>query len=155
MNAAIRTLKAEIQADLEAIAEIYAALERYGDRLDDEEGRIVAAYHLHNLYCAFESIFQRIARTFGEEASDEAAWHAELLRRMKLDIAGIRPRVLSDAAYDHLDELHRFRHLFRSAYRLRLDPDRLALVLKKAHALQTVYLGDLEQFITFLDQLDQ
>jgi len=155
MNTTIRTLKAEIQADLEAIAEIYDALERYGNRLDDEESRIVIAYHLHNLYCAFESIFQRIARTFGEETSEQAGWHAELLYRMGLDIAGVRPRVLSDATYDCLDELRRFRHLFRSAYRLRLDPDRLALVYKKARSLQRLYPPDLERFFAFLDELDQ
>jgi len=155
MNAQIKILKADIGADLAAIAEIYTALDRHAAHLQDEAQRIAAAYYLHNLYCAFESIFQRIAAVFGNHLEDRAGWHAELLHRMTLDIEGIRPRVLSASAYDSLDELRRFRHVFRSAYRLQLDVDRLALVVRKARALQTVYEADLHPFIAFLDELAQ
>jgi len=120
-----------------------------------EEQLIVVAYYLHNLYCAFESILQRIAEVFGNHISDRAGWHADLLRRMTLDIEGLRPRLLSDEVYDNLDELRRFRHLFRSAYRLRLDAERLALVYRKARALEQIYQTDIEHFLTFLDSLLQ
>ena len=70
-----------------------------------------------------------------------------------LDIEGLRPRLLSAQAYDSLDELRRFRHVFRSAYRLQLDADRLALVYRKARALERVYRADIQQFIGFLDDL--
>jgi hypothetical protein len=155
MNAQIQTLKAEIAADRAAIAEIYQSLDRAGSDLGDEQQRIVVAYYLHNLYCAFESIFQRIADVFGNHLSDRAGWHAELLRRMTLDIEGVRPRLLGAPAYDSLDELRRFRHLFRSAYRLHLDPERLALVHRKARALQRVYRADIQAFVDFLDDLSQ
>jgi hypothetical protein len=153
MNGEIRALQAEIEADLEAIAEIYAALDRYGDRLDTEEGRIAAAYYLHNLYNAFENIFRRVAATFGNRVTSESGWHADLLRRMRLDIPGVRPHLISAAAYDYLDELRRFRHIFRSAYRLELDADRLILVLKKAQALREIYRAEIAQFLSFLDEL--
>ena len=155
MDTKIRTLRADIRADLKAIADIYTALNRYGTVTADEERLIVIAYHLHNLYCAFESIFQRIAEMFGNQISDRAGWHADLLRRMTLDIEGLRPRLLGDEAYDALDELRRFRHLFRSAYRLRLDAERLALVHKKAQILEQVYRADIERFLAFLDTLLQ
>jgi len=153
MNARIRTLKADIAADLEAIAEIYAKLEHYAVGPSGEEQLIAMAYYFHNLYCAFESLFQRIAQVFENQLSDQAGWHAELLRRMTLDIKGIRPQLLSQATYDSLDELRRFRHLFRSAYRLHLDAERLALVHKKARALQSVYRADVQRFLFFLDSL--
>ena len=155
MNAQIQMLKADIAADLKAIAEIYRLLDNYGDRLAAEEQIIVVAYYLHNLYCAFENIFRRIAEVFGNQIADRAGWHADLLRRMALDVEGLRPRLLSDQAYDSLDELRRFRHLFRSAYRLHLDADRLALVYRKARLLEQVYQADVERFITFLDGLLQ
>ncbi len=155
MNARIQTLKAEIAADQKVIAEIFGELAAYGDRLTDHERIIVVAYYLHNLYCAFESIFQRIAEVFENHVSDQGRWHAELLHRMTLDIEGIRPRLLSDHAYDCLDELRRFRHLFRSAYRMRLDAERLALVYRKAQALEHVYQADIERFLAFLDTLAQ
>ena len=155
MDTQIRTLKADIKADLKAIADIYAALNRYGSVPTGEEQLIAVAYYLHNLYCAFESIFQRIAQVFGNQISDLAGWHADLLRRMTLDIEGLRPRLLGDEAYDSLDELHRFRHLFRSAYRLRLDVERLALVYKRAQILERIYQADVERFQAFLDSLLQ
>ncbi len=155
MSAQIRTLKADITADLKTIAEIYAALDTYSGVATSDEQLIVRAYYLHNLYCAFESIFQRIAEVFGNQISDQAGWHAGLLHRMTLDIEGLRPRVLSDLSYDCLDELRRFRHLFRSAYRLHLDAERLALVHKKAQSLRLIYQADMERFLAFLDHLLQ
>ena len=153
MNTRILTLKADIAADLQAIAALYTAIDRYGTFPTGEEQLIVVAYYLHHLYCAFESIFQRVAEVFENQLSDRAGWHAELLRRMALDIAGIRPRMLSDATADCLDELRRFRHLFRSAYRLHLDAERLALVFKKAQALKSLYQTYVERFLLFLDSL--
>ncbi|ABQ92436.1 hypothetical protein [Roseiflexus sp. RS-1] len=153
MNVQIQTLKAEIAADLKAIAEIYDALTEYDTRLTGDERVIVLAYYLHNLYCAFESIFQRVASVFGNQIADRSGWHAGLLRRMTLDIDGVRPRLLSDQSYDCLDELRRFRHLFRSAYRMRLDAERLALAYRRARVLERIYRADIEQFLAFLDGL--
>ncbi len=155
MNVQIRALKADIIADLEVISDIYAAINRYGTVPASEEQLIVVAYYLHNLYCAFESIFQRIAEVFGNQISDRTGWHADLLRRMALNVEGVRPRLLCDRAYDGLDELRRFRHLFRGAYRLHLDAERLELVYKKARALEQVYQNDIERFMAFLDGLLQ
>jgi hypothetical protein len=153
MNADIQTLKAEIAADLNSIDDIYAAIDRSAAAPAGEEQLIVVAYYLHNLYCAFESIFQHIAEVFGNHIPDRVGWHAELLRRMTLDIEGVRPRLISEQGYDSLDELRRFRHLFRSAYRMRLDSDRLELVRKKAQKLERVYRADIERFVAFLENL--
>jgi hypothetical protein len=153
MNAQIRSLKADITADLKAITEIWVAIDRYGPMPTGDEQLIVVAYYLHNLYCAFESIFHRIAEVFENQISTRTGWHAELLRRMTLDIEGVRPRLLSEEAYDSLDELRRFRHLFRSAYRLHLDAERLALVYKKTQVLKQVYHADIERFLAFLNRL--
>jgi len=60
---------------------------------------------------------------------------------------------LGPESFEGLDELRRFRHLFRSAYRVHFDPDRLALVLKKARAVQKTYQEDVSHFVAFLDEL--
>lgn len=155
MNVQIQTLKADIRADLQAIWEIYACLEVYPEVLATQEQRIAVAYYLHNLYCAFESLFQRVAEVFENSVSDRTGWHAELLRRMTLDIEGVRPPLISVVTWDCLDELRRFRHLFRSAYRLQLDAERLALVRRKAQVLEGLYRADLDGFMGFLDDLMQ
>jgi hypothetical protein len=155
MKPQIQTLKADITADIRAIDEIYASLNRYPDSPSSEEQLIVIAYYLHNLYSAFESVFQHIAEAFENQVDDRSGWHAELLHRMTLDIEGIRPRLLGPETYDSLDELRRFRHLFRSAYRIHLDPERLLLVRKKAKSLELLYHTDISGFQSFLDTLLQ
>jgi hypothetical protein len=153
MRPEIQTLKAEISADLQAVAELYRELDRLTIPSDEEYKQIVQAYFLHNLYTAFESAFQRIARVFGNGISDQSGWHADLLRRMSLDIDDIRPHVVGRDAYMALDELRRFRHLFRSGYRLHFDPVRLAAVRQAADVLRLLYPDDFAQFLRFLDEL--
>lgn len=154
MDDKILILVNSIRRDLEAIATIYDDLERHSLTAEsDQDTLIVIAYHLHNLYNAFENIFQNIAAVFENSVDDVGRWHAQLLERMQLDVMPVRPAVIDDTAYDALDELRRFRHLFRHAYRMKLDPLRLQLVLNKALALKDVYPGQFKQFISFLEDL--
>lgn len=76
-----------------------------------------------------------------------------LQKQIEADLTPIRPAVIDAAAYDALDELRRFRHLFRSAYRLRFDPERLQLVRQKALHLGELYPGQIARFLQFLQTL--
>jgi hypothetical protein len=58
-----------------------------------------------------------------------------------------------NAALESLDELRRFRHLFRHLYRYDLKPEGIQRALEQAHRLQKIYATDLENFLTFLDNL--
>ncbi len=49
-----------------------------------------------------------------------------------------------------IDELLRFRHLFRSAYSARLDAGRLALFLRAAEELRPLYHPQIERFLEFV-----
>ncbi len=142
-----------IRRGMEDIAAIYGQLESHPLEADtDQDTLIVVAYHLHNLYNAFENIFSNIAAVF-ENSVDDAKWHAQLLERMQLDVMPLRPAVIDRAAYEALEELRRFRHLFRHAYTVRLSPLRLQLVVREALALRALYAAQLEQFIGFLQSL--
>jgi hypothetical protein len=72
---------------------------------------------------------------------------------MRLDVMPLRPAVIDDTAYDALDELRRFRHLFRHAYSVKLDPLRLQLVMHKALALRAIHTEQLKRFMDFLQGL--
>lgn len=72
---------------------------------------------------------------------------------MTQDITGIRTRLLSHETYQCLDELRRFRHVFRSADSVTLDPIRLGLTLEKAQELKLLYPVDLNRFKQFLSTL--
>jgi hypothetical protein len=152
MKEQIRLLQAEIQADIEAIKEAYKALNQVSDGLGGEKG-IVVGYYLHVLYGLFENLFARIATTFGNQITDEAKWHSQLLRRMTLDVKDVRPRVIGRETFECLEVLRRFRHLFRNAYVLRFDPDRLGAAVQSAQRLEQLYRRDLSAFLRFLDDL--
>jgi hypothetical protein len=153
MSERILLLIRSIERDLASIAELFDDIGE--EQLSDgapEEQLIVLAYRLHSLYNAFENIFRSIAMAF--ENSDDARWHAQLLQRMRLDVMPVRPAAIDEETYDALDELRRFRHLFRHAYDVKLDPARLRLVLHKALRLKAIYHSCLERFLEFLRSLE-
>ena len=154
MNGKFIILINSIRRDQQAIAAIYAELERHPLSQDaDNDVLIVIAYHLHNLYNAFENVFQNIAAAFENSVEDDGRWHAQLLERMRLNALPLRPAVIDDEVYAALDELRRFRHLFRHAYIVKLDPPRLRLVWDKASKLESLYQGQLEAFVAFVQEL--
>ena len=154
MKETFLTLNAETIATEQALADIYELLSGAWDEIDTPERAIVVGYYLHNLYMAFEHIFERVAETFENHIEDKSQWHAHLLRRMKLDIAEMRPRLIGAETYECLDELRRFRHVFRSAYSIKLDLERLALVVGRPKRLKELYRADLLAFKNFLDQAE-
>jgi hypothetical protein len=154
MDDKILILVNSLHRDLEAIATLYDELDRHPLTPETPpDTLIVIAYHLHNLYNAFENIFLNIAAVFENSVDEMQRWHAQLLERMQLDVMPLRPAVIDEASYDALDELRRFRHLFRHAYRIKLDPLRLQLVRHKALSLKATYPAQLQQFIDFLQGL--
>ncbi len=153
MNPQISTLKASLKEDQEEIERIYQQLEGYANQPNDPKDIIVMGYYLHNLYSAFENICLNVAKTFENQIEDLSQWHAALLKRMTLDIEGFRPHLLSREMYHCLDELRRFRHLFRNAYGIELDAERLAIVFNHAQRLRRLYPAELACFDAFLDSL--
>ena len=143
-------LAADVQKQQKFIEDIYRLIARR--KKGYTKDRVVLeslAYQLHNLYCAFEDLFKIIANYF-ENHLMETAWHKELLDRMTLEIKGIRPRFLSEYAYELLNELRRFRHVFRHAYGFELEADKIKIVLKKTLALKKIYKNDIANFLAQL-----
>jgi len=153
MNPQAALLKASIDADIQEIELIYERLANYASATTTEQA-IVAGYYLHNLYNAFENICLNVARTFENQVDDRSQWHAVLLKRMTLDVEGLRPKLLNAEVHQCLDELRRFRHVFRNAYTIELAPQRIAIVIAQAQHLQKLYKADLNHFKAFLDSLE-
>jgi len=105
------------------------------------------AYQVHNLYCAFEDLFRIVANHFENHITEPTAWHKELLNRMKMEIKGLRPPLISEPAYKALDELRSFRHIFRHAYGAVIEPKKFKFVLQKALSLKKVYKKDIAAFL--------
>lgn len=109
-------------------------------------------YLLHNLYCAMEDLFQEIANTFENRIEDLSKYHRELLKRMQLNVPGIRPRLLSKESYLILDELRGFRHIFRHSYDYELAPDKVKDLKQNILANWKHIKRDLNVFTDFLQK---
>jgi hypothetical protein len=72
---------------------------------------------------------------------------------MSLEIEGIRPAVLSAQAAVYLRQLLSFRHFFRHAYSLHLDPHRLDELRKVALAARPMVRSDFGKLDALLQEL--
>jgi hypothetical protein len=154
MNEKFLILERNVQSDLAVIERIYSELgEPDLAESDAQEALIVVAYRLHSLYTAFENIFRNISKSF-ENRLDPSSWHRQLLERMRLDLSPVRPAVIDEQAFEKLDEMLRFRHLFRTGYGLKLDALRLQLVVRKALELRLIYRGQIDRFLEYLRRLE-
>lgn len=156
MKEKIIVLKNEIKKDLIEIDKIYIEIQKIEEDIQtskDPKNLITLSYYLHNLYTAFESIFENISRCFENVVEDTALYHRKLLKKMNIEIDNIRPKVISDMAYPYFDELRRFRHFFRHAYEIKINDDKLMIVLKSAKELKKLYIEDFKAFDKFLEGL--
>ena len=81
---------------------------------------------LHDTYSAVERVFVRIAEELNGGVPKGDAWHRQLLTDMTLEVADVRPPLISKELADDLSLLLRFRHVFRNIYGFVLEADRLA-----------------------------
>lgn len=110
-----------------------------------------AALNLHGFYSGLERIFLWIARDVDERVPEGADWHRELLRQMTLEVPKVRPAVISEKAFEWLDEYRGFRHVVRNVYAFQFKPDRLqALASQLRPAFQLVR----EEILAFADFLE-
>ena len=146
-EAAIAVLRATLRERLRETGQIAGRIEERQARFHESaEGVDSMAYQLHNLYGAFEQLFEEVARSF-ENQIDGERYHTDLLRRMKLEIEGVRPALLSEQTFTQLDELRRFRHFFRHAYSADLDPAKVTDLVTRAQQLRELIQQDTDRFL--------
>jgi len=154
---AIRQLRAELSQDFDFIAlngeknAIMSARIAVGKDAD-EYAYAALGYTLHNLYNAFEGYFFRIAKYFENNITD-LTWHKALLERMTLNIEGVRPALIDLHISLRIEELLKFRHVFRNIYKSPLVPAKVELANQAAHNLAVDFRAYHERFMGFLQTL--
>ena len=151
-------VKAELVSDLERLDLLEVKNRRAAERIAggarDELDYAALGYTIHNIYSLIESYAHRIAKTFENEI-DPLHWHRDLIERMTLNIETVRPALWDRKTAAGVDELRRFRHVFRNLYQSELDPERLALIQNRLPALLGRFRGAHAAFIENIDRLLQ
>jgi hypothetical protein len=91
-----------------------------------------AAFEINRIYNILEKAFERLCETFENHLVKTGRYHDTLIERVTLDLKGIRPAFLPAEAVRDVRELKGFRHLFRHAYDLDLDPVRVTAAADNA-----------------------
>jgi len=150
MEEQLRVFLAELDAQWKEILKVYLSVDKKSELLkrniDNEDLTNSLAYKLHNLYSAYEDMFKLIAAFFENQIEDMAKYHTDLLKRMLIEIEGIRPNILSEESFKVLDELRGFRHVFRHAYSYELDAERIVGLAGKSMRLKHSFAKDFEDF---------
>ena len=142
----LQTLKDELlSAAVEAAAALDAARQRR--QTPGPVGLEAAGFQLARLYNIVEQMALRVAKAFESNIDDESRWHAELMRRLSIEIQGVRPALWCPALMPPLGQLRGFRHVFNHAYDFAIDPERLALVIRDAETVVRELPGAVDAFI--------
>ncbi len=140
-------LSSESRAQLDEIDTVYELIEQRAQEAGPA-GIESLGFQLHNLYCACEDLFEIVAATFENHVKLGAGYHIDLLKRMRIPLTEIRPRVISDDTFLLLDSLRAFRHVFRHAYGTSLDERKVRIVLEDARSLRSVLRREVETFLS-------
>ena len=142
----IQTLKDELSADVAAASAAFEmARQRFA--MAGPVGLEATAFHLARLYNIVEQFALRVAKAFENHIDDESGCHSELMRRVSLEISGVRPRLWPAELAAPLRQLRGFRHVGVHSYELALERERLALVMRDAESIVAALKPACEAFI--------
>jgi len=147
----LRRLQAEVLVDANALRERQRETHELAARWDasgqlDRPELFLVAVNLHGWYTAFETVLERIARLLDQSMPSGPSWHVELLEQMRVDIPGLRPALIAPEALGPLHELRKFRHFFRNAYVLEMDPAKVRARARDLEAIAADVANRLAQF---------
>ena len=97
----IQLLRADIVDELDRISRVVQEFNAVKDKIDSPPDQVsnydrgAIGYLLHGFYNGCENIFKSIARFFENDVGP-TSWHKDLLKRMRMEIPGYRPRVIDD-----------------------------------------------------------
>lgn len=155
---ALTIFLSEFDLQVSQIEKSYTLLEKKRAKSENEFLSIELVesigYWLHNLYSAYEELFQLIAAFWENSLDNASAYHIQLLKRMRIEIPGVRPAVMkSEESFVSLDELRAFRHVFRHAYSYGLDDERVFFLLRRVLKSKDLILGEIGAFRQDMEKL--
>jgi len=143
----LAVLKAEVREDCRVLGET-ALLVRDRFRTGTDSELEACAFQLSRLYNIIEQLALRLAKAFENNIDDEHGWHMELIRRLSIEIPGVRPALFSSELTSDLQELRAFRHVVRHAYELTLKKDKVIPLLSAAERVAALVPAACDAFFS-------
>lgn len=144
----LREIEGAISRELEAIRALREeAREELGRKPPNP--RVLGSV-LQDFYNSCERVFKRVSSEINGGHYEGESWHKELLYRMTIPVAGVRPALLSEELAAVLDEYLAFRHVFRNIYGFELKGER---VVRLSAGLDRVASRFSEEVSSFLRRL--
>ena len=112
-----------------------------------------AAFNLHGFYSGIEEVFGIIANNMDNSLPSGSRWHRDLLDQVSIEIAGIRPVVISNNTKKQLLEFLAFRHLIRDIYTFEIKPEKLEKLVEILPETFENFKEDVGNFLTFLEKI--
>ena len=143
----------DIENDLHRLNRVHADLEKSGkllekwDRDDEVYYKFVetAATELHGLYTGTEKIFTRIIVFNTGQRPEGKDFHKSILKTVHEEL-----KLTSDETNEFLEELTSFRHLFRHAYGIELNPAEIIDGTRRTCLQWPMIRNELEYFLSEL-----
>lgn len=144
----LAALEFEIEVELKNLQRVTFKVADYLARTGDEDEaeQITIAKHLHDFYNGVERIFERIAVRLDGDLPSGGHWHSLLLERMAAPFSDVRPAAIDFWLQNHLQELLKFRHLFRHTYGEDLEWPRVKVLAEELPELMERVRRALEAF---------
>lgn len=142
----------DLTTQMVVIDEVFINLEDRAQNFNADDVRQLesVAYQIHNIYNAIEDLLRLVAAHFENQISDSA-----LLQRMTQPVPGVRPALLTKDTFRLLNALRGFRHFFRHAYIVTVDPVQLQSNLHKARQAYQLLHNDVSHFLAQLQTAEE
>jgi hypothetical protein len=152
-------LRSEVAIDAQALAartgEVAGLLANWRRTPLGRAELMLVAVNLHGYYTALETLLERVARLLDEHVPEGPSWHVDLLAQMQVEIPGLRPPAIDPTVVEDLHELRKFRHFFRNAYVLDLDPEHVRRHADRLERIRLPVAAAIDRLLSHIDRTVQ
>lgn len=150
----MEAIATDIKNELKRVGIEVDAVKRKLDRLKSEkdpenrDSHVTAvASILQSIYNGYEKILEMLIKAIDGELPAARDYHTALLKRASTPIPEIRPSIITEKTFNILDNIRRYRHVFRRIYHYQLKADRIIEVAELCIKSYDVFGIEIDKFL--------
>lgn len=136
-----------IGIEIEAVGRKIKRLESENDSENRDSHLTAIAAILQSIYNGYERVLEILIKAIDGDLPTARDYHIALLRRAVSPIADIRPSILNQKTFEILDDIRKYRHVFRNIYHYQLKPGKVRLLAEMGISAYNLFKIDIEEFL--------